>query len=73
MGVVSSRSRVPLVRSRSMLTLVTRYIVVKGKIPSRLSATRSNAGRESNIWFVSTSSRLGTTSRRATVRRSPRS
>ena len=70
---MSSRSRVPLVRSRSMLMLVTKNIVVKGKIPSNVSATWSNAGRASNIWFVSTSSRLGTTSRRATVRRSPRS
>jgi hypothetical protein len=42
-GVVSNRSKVPLVRSRSMAMLVIKNMVVNGKIPSSSSATRSNA------------------------------
>lgn len=41
-GVVSSRSRVPEVRSRSMAMLVTRNMITKGKMPSITNATRSN-------------------------------
>ena len=62
----------PPVRSRSMATLVTRNIIVNGKIPSSNSAMRSNSLLDSYIWLISASSRPGTTSSSATVRRSPR-
>jgi hypothetical protein len=56
-----------------MATLVIRNIVVKGKMPSSDSASRSKTGRESIIWWVSAISAPGRTSSRATVRWSPRS
>ena len=73
--MVSSRSRVPLVRSRSIATQVTRNIVMNGKMPSSSSA---DAGRRSRGWPSKTqrsrnSSTHGTTSSSATVRGSRRS
>src|SRR6478672_5000065 len=56
-----------------MATLVIRNIVVNGKTPSSESASRSKVGLESIIWWVRASRAPGTTSSRATVRRSPSS
>ena len=39
-GVVSSRSRVPVVRSRSVAMLVTMNMTTKGKTPSRAGPIR---------------------------------
>src|SRR5205814_1169132 len=39
-GVVSSRSSVPVVRSRSIATLVTRNIAMNGNTPSMMTPTR---------------------------------
>ncbi|GAB3335898.1 hypothetical protein GCM10027452_09310 [Micromonospora halotolerans] len=49
-GVVSSRSSVPVVRSRSMAMLVTRNMMMNGKKPSMISATRSKTvGRPGGV------------------------
>ena len=40
-GVVSSRSSVPVVRSRSIAMLVTRNMITNGKMPSMIRAIRS--------------------------------
>ena len=42
MGVVSSRSKVPDVRSRRVATLVTMNMTTKGKTPSSAGPIRSN-------------------------------
>ncbi len=63
-GIASSRSRVPLERSRSVVTLVTRNITMNGNIASSAGPNRSKvAGRSpSNIHQSSVISRHGSTS-----------
>ena len=74
-GIASSRSRVPPERSRSVVTLVTRNITMKGNIASSAGPIRSNVlpGRSSNIHHSRLISRHGSTSMIARVRWSRRS
>ena len=55
MGVVSSRSRVPEVRSRSMVMEVTRNITTNGKMASIIRPTRSKVrgtpGGSVSFWY----------------------
>src|SRR5919199_1888168 len=68
-GRVSSRSRVPVVRSRRTVIELTRNIEISGNRPTSGGPTRSNcAGRPSNRKRRSTTSRLGTAISSATVR-----
>ena len=74
-GIASSRSRVPLERSRSVVTLVTRNITMNGNIASSAGPNLLNGSpsESSNIHHISEISRHGSTSSIAAVRRSRRS
>jgi hypothetical protein len=68
-GVVSRRSRVPVVRSLSIATLVIRNITTNGKTPSMITPIRSKSiGSASKTYRMSVSSSDGTTTMRAMVR-----
>jgi hypothetical protein len=72
--VVSSRSKVPVVRSRNIAMLVTRNMITNGKMPSMTRAIRSKVPPAWSYMKESSTSRTaGTTTSRATVRRSWRS
>ena len=73
-GIDSSRSRVPEERSRSVVTLVTRNITMKGNIASSAGPKRSKRppGRSANIHHSRVISTHGTTSSIASVRWSRR-
>lgn len=72
-GVVINRSSVPDVRSRSIVTEVTRNIIRKGKKPSSAGAIPLKKAAESNTYRSNTMSSAGTTIIRTTVRGSCRS
>ena len=74
-GIASSRSRVPEERSRSVVTLVTRNITMKGNSASSAGPKRSKTGstEASNIHHSSVISTHGSTSSIASVRWSRRS
>jgi hypothetical protein len=74
-GIASSRSRVPLERSRNVVTLVTRNMMMNGNSASSAGPIWSKISElvSSNIHHSSVISRHGTTSSIATVRWSRRS
>jgi hypothetical protein len=72
-GVVIRRSSVPLVRSRSVPTLVTMNITMKGNTPKRIGPNRSKTPGWFRTYLSRTMSRLGTPMSIPSVRRSCRS
>jgi hypothetical protein len=75
MGIARSRSRVPELRSRRVVTEVTRNITMNGKIASSPGPKRSKSepGMSRNIHHSKVIRTHGSTSSIAAVRRSRRS